>query len=37
MKRFDAFRGKPVAKLVVTEPRSLGHEDAEESRKDQLH
>jgi hypothetical protein len=37
MKRFDAARGKPVAKPTVIEQRPLGHEDTKETTKDQLH
>jgi integrase len=37
MKRFDAARGKSVAKSNAMEQRLLGHEETEESRKDQLH
>jgi hypothetical protein len=33
MKRFDAARGKSVAKTTAIEQRPLGHDDAEEGRK----
>ena len=37
MRRFDATRGKAVAKPEPMEQRPLGHEEREESPKDQLH
>jgi hypothetical protein len=37
MRRFDAPRGKPVAKEAQIEHPSLGHENAEESGKGTLH
>jgi integrase len=37
MKRFDALRGKPVANTPPIEQRPHGHNETEESRKDQLH
>jgi hypothetical protein len=37
MKRFDASRGKPVAKEEAIEQRPVGHEAAEESRNKPLH
>jgi integrase len=37
MRRFDATRGKAVAKSESIERRPLSHEEAKESRKDQLH
>jgi hypothetical protein len=37
MKRFDALRGKAVAKPTVIEQRPVGHDDAKKSGKDQLH
>ena len=37
MKRFDAARGKSVAKTTAIEQRPLGHDDAEEGRKEPLH
>lgn len=37
MKRFDAARGKSVAKPPTTEHRPLRHDDSEERPKDQLH
>jgi Phage integrase family len=37
MKRFDAARGKAVAKPAVIEQRPLGHDETEESQKDRLH
>ena len=37
IKRFDAARGKAVAKTPPIEPRPLGHDEAEASSKDLLH
>jgi hypothetical protein len=37
MQRFDAARGKPVAKESPTEHRPLGHENAQPASKDLLH
>lgn len=37
MKRFDAARGKPVAKPPTIEHRPPRHDDTEETPKDQLH
>jgi hypothetical protein len=37
MQRFDAARGKPVAKESPTEQRPLGHENAQPASKDLLH
>jgi integrase len=37
MKRFDAVRGKPVAKPTAIEQRPLSHDPAEEGRKEPLH
>jgi integrase len=37
MQRFDAARGKPVAKATPTEPRPVGHEEPDEASKDLLH
>jgi hypothetical protein len=37
MKRFDAERGKPVAKEPPLENRPLGHAEPEENEKERLH
>jgi hypothetical protein len=37
MKRFDAARGKSVAKTEATEHRPVGHEHAAEVENKQLH
>jgi hypothetical protein len=37
MKRFDAARGKTVAKVTVTEQRPLGHDNGEREQKEPLH
>jgi hypothetical protein len=37
IKRFDAARGKAVVKPEPVEQRPHGHEETEESPKDQLH
>jgi hypothetical protein len=37
MKQFDAARGKPVATAESIEQRLPGHDNGEESQKEQLH
>jgi hypothetical protein len=37
MQRFDAARGNPVANTPAIEQRPLGHENTDETRKEQLH
>lgn len=37
MRRFDAARGKPVAKSPVTEQRPVGHAGPDQAQKDPLH
>jgi hypothetical protein len=37
IKRFDAARGKPVAKVESIEQRPLGHGKAEQAEKERLH
>jgi len=37
MRRFDAARGKPVAKSPVTEHRPVGHDGPDQAQKDPLH
>jgi hypothetical protein len=37
MRRFDATRGKPVAKEAPIENRPVGHEEEQQNGKDLLH